>query len=158
METKTDKDGNITEWALGADDVDTVESRLRQTLFVVEATSYEQFCLWQDHAAASASRRFPAVRWVEINPGWGVTVGHLDRRPCVIQVCWARIEGRLVMFWHQCSQVCDSVQAEAWIDAYFDGKWDGGRPARCDAQNFGLCLQAIREANCAIGPKAAVRR
>lgn len=65
-----------------------------------------------------------------------------------ISVSWNRIEGRLVMFWYQCSQVTDSLQSEAWLEKHFDGKYDNGhRRASCDAQNFAHCIHAIRDAN-----------
>lgn len=141
---------------------DTAENRLKRTLFIVEATSFEQQMLWRDHSIESRHSQFPLaggarMKWEQINPGWLVTVGHLGtmkgkgkfkKRPVCISVSWSRIDGYLVMFYYQCSQVTDSVQTEKWLEENFKGKHDGGtRRAQCDAMNFGHCLRAIREAN-----------
>lgn len=136
---------------------DTAESRLAQTLFIVEADSYAYHSLWADHAEHSLwtsfdvrenRRSHKARTWEQINPGWLIEVGKLGRMPCCISVSWARIDGHLVMFWYECSQVTDSRKAEAWLAERFKGTYDGGhRRASCDASNFVHCLSAIDEAN-----------
>lgn len=130
---------------------DNAENRLNQTLFIVEATEFEQHVLWSDHSSRSKFRRFPhfpTLNWEEISPGWIVTVGHSHRRPICISVSWARIEGHLIMFYHGCSQLVDSIKIAKWLDKNFKGKWDRGTcRAACDVNNFHHCLQAIREAN-----------
>lgn len=119
---------------------DTAESRLAETLFIVEATSFEQFSLWEKY--------HDEYKWEQINGGWIVTVGTLDDRPCCISTFWARINGQLVMFYYQCSQVTDSLQTDEWLEKNFNGMWDNGhRRARTDAMNFHHCLHAIREKN-----------
>ncbi len=129
---------------------DTAESRLARTLFVVEATSFEQLALWRESAHNSDQRmpRQKPLKWEQVNPGWLVTVGQVNRRPNCISVSWYRIEGQLIMFWYRCSQVTDSRQVDKWLAANFKGKYDKGmRDAYCDAMNFGHCLSAITEAN-----------
>lgn len=139
-------------------DEDTAENRLKKTLFIVEATSFEQHALWRDHAKENnlnPSPGYAKYTWEQVNPGWLVTVGHLGtakgkgenkKRPVCINVSWNRIDGHLVMFYDQCSQVADSVQTEKWLDENFKGKYDSRtRRAQCDAMNFGHCLSAIRE-------------
>ena len=124
---------------------DTAESRLNKTLFVVEATSAEEYFIWQEWANNSL---YPVVKpeqrvnWEQLN-GWIITIGELDNRPVVMSVTFNRINGYLVMFWYMCSQVTDSVMAEKWLDENFDG---GTRRARTDALNFSHCIHAIREA------------
>lgn len=125
---------------------ETAESMLAKTFFVVEATSFEQHTLWATHSSESLyppsyPNRKP-VKWEQLNPGWLVTVGKIGRRPCCISVSWARIDGQLVMFWYQCSQVSDSVKAETWIAANFKK-----RRSSEDANNFHNCIRAIHEAN-----------
>jgi hypothetical protein len=120
--------------------MNTAESRLKETMFIVEATSFERHMLWETNHTK--------VKWEQIYDGWLVTVGKLDDRPCCIDTSWARINGQLVMFYEQCSQVTDCLQTDAWLDDHFNGTWDNGhRRARTDAQNFHLCLNAIRDAN-----------
>lgn len=125
---------------------ETAESRLAKTLFVVEATSFETQCLWAENSKDSNCRRFTPRRWEQVSPGWLVTVGELDYRPVCISMSWARIDGRLVMFWYPTSQVVDTVQIEKWLEKHFTGKWDGGtRNAQTNAMNFHHCLDAIDE-------------
>lgn len=128
---------------------ETAETRLEKTVFIVEATSFEQHCLWGQHASDSWMRPkdYEVVTWEQIN-GWLITVGEIGKRPVCISTSWVKINGALVMFYEQCSQVCDSVQTKKWVDKHFNEKWDNGhRPARCDAMNFGHCLSAIKEHN-----------
>jgi hypothetical protein len=121
---------------------DTAENRLKNTLFIVEATSYEQHDLWDKWADKQNKN------WEQVNPGWLVQVGKLGKRPCCINTSWVKINGQLVMFYYQCSQVTDSLQAEKWLNKHFKGKWDNGtRTAHTDAMNFHHCIDAIDEAN-----------
>lgn len=118
----------------------TAESRLADTFFIVEATSFEQHMLWEKH--------HKNMNWQQIHSGWLVTVGKLDGRPCCVDMTWAKIDDQLVMFYDQCSQVTDVLQTNAWIYKHFNGTWDNGtRTASTDAGNFHLCLNAIREKN-----------
>lgn len=80
--------------------------------------------------------------------GWLVVVGKLNKRPCCITVTFDKIDGCLIMFYDQCSQVSDSVQTEKWLRKNFKGTYDNGtRYAQTDANNFGHCLSAIKEHN-----------
>lgn len=128
------------------------DEMLKRTLFAVEATSFEQFTLWEHHAKGSLHRKFnPPLNWEQMSPGWMEQVGSIGRCPCMIEVSWAEIEGQLILFWHSCSAVTDSRQAEAWMRKHFTKKYDNGtRLAMTDAQNFGHCLSAIKEANLAV--------
>ncbi len=119
---------------------DSAESRLAETLFIVEATDFEQHCLWEKH--------HQHINWKQINSGWIVIVGRLEERPCCIATSWAKIEDQLIMFYDQCSQVTDCEQTDKWLEEHFKGTWDNGRRyAKTNAKNFHLCLSAIREKN-----------
>jgi hypothetical protein len=123
---------------------DNAENRLKNTIFVVEATSFEVFSLWKENAENSF-RRQNSVSWEQMD-GWIINVGELYGRPCNISTLWVRIEGQLVMFYYPCSQVADSAKTDKWIDEHFSGRWDNNtRSARCDAMNFHMCLKAIQE-------------
>lgn len=131
---------------------DNAENRLKRTAFLVEATSFEQFCIWRENACKdNHDPRFPLLTWEQLG-GWLIEIGSLRVRgkklPCVISATWNRVDGQLVMFWYSCSRVTDSVQAEKWLDKHFNGKWDNGtRRATTDASNFHHCVSAIREIN-----------
>ena len=129
---------------------DTAENRLKRTVFIVEANSFECLCLWRDHAKQNRDPRPDMTQqdWEQINSGWMVTVGKVGKRPVCIDVRWYKIDGCLVMFYDACSQVVDHRQVEAWLRKNFTNKYDNDtRWAQCDAMNFGHCLSAIREHN-----------
>jgi hypothetical protein len=117
------------------------DKRFAETFFVVEATSFEKFCIWKEW--------HEQVIWEDEMRGCIGQIGTLARRPVTLSVFWARIEGRLVAFYESPSQVTDSIMVEKWLGLNCAPlKWDNGtRNARCDAQNFHLCIAAIREAN-----------
>lgn len=113
---------------------------LKDVIFVVEATRFEQHALWQSY--------HPAVNWGQINSGRGFQIGTLADMPVVIGLTWAIIDGQRVMFVEATSQVVDYRMVEAWLEANCQPMWDQGhRIARCDTTNFHLCLHAIRDAN-----------
>lgn len=115
-----------------------VSRMTRETMFLIEATDFEQHCLWE--------QTHKRCRWEQINPGLWERVGHLAARPVAISVSWARIDGRVVAIWTMTSQVTDSVMAETWLSQRFgEIKWGGGRRAWTNAQNFHHALEAIRE-------------
>lgn len=117
------------------------DERFKDTFFLVEATSFERLCLWNERGEQEV--------WEDQSIGYMVQVGTLDRRPVTIQIFWFRIDGRLVGFWDSPSQVVDHKMVEEWLDENCTpAKWDNRtRHARCDAMNFHLCIHAIRQAN-----------
>jgi hypothetical protein len=115
------------------------DPRLGATVFVVEATSFEQSALWQQH-----HEEWP---WEQDNPGWLVTCGELDGLPVCFSLTFNRIMGRLVAFWDPTSRMVDHEMIEAWFDRHCSPKWDRGtRPARANAMNFHHCIEALLEA------------
>lgn len=129
------------------DDSTTAEERLKKTLFIVEATSFEQHTLWGRFAKDSRDRpgyvEHP-VAWEQINPGWNVDVGSKTH----VSMSWARIDGHLICFYEPVSQVVDNKAVEDWFKKHFKGRWDSGtRRATTNASNFHHALHAVREAN-----------
>jgi hypothetical protein len=120
--------------------MNTAEERLKKTLFIVEANSFEQFILWE--------KNHEKVKWIQIMDGWLINVGEVNGRKCCLSVSWANIDNQLVMFYYPTSSIVDWRLIDEWLAQNFSGKWDNNtRNADCDAQNFHLCLQAIKEAN-----------
>lgn len=119
---------------------------LKKTVFIVEANSFEEHCLWAQHATESPYYpEYPKVKWEQVY-GYLITVGKLDNRPVCITGSWVKIDGFYVMFWDATSQVVDYVQITKWLEDNFKGKCDNGTcRAESDAMNFGHCLSAIRE-------------
>lgn len=125
------------------------ETRLKYTVFIVEATSFEQFSLWKENADESPNRdsNTKGVSWEQVNPGELITIGKVGKMPVCLQTSFIKIDGQMVMFWELSSQVADYRMAEKWLKKNFKRKYDGGRPAECGAWNFGHCLGAIRDIN-----------
>lgn len=123
--------------------MNTAESRLKKTLFIVEATSFEMHMLWERHVYKNPN----PLKWEQMD-GWLVTVGHLKKRPCCISVFWVKIDNQLIMFWYPTSQFVDHLMIDKWLGEHFCGKWDNQRRrAECDANNFYHCISAIKEKN-----------
>jgi hypothetical protein len=126
---------------------ESAESWLAKTFFVVKATSFEQQCLWEEHAEDSY-RRFSYRKWEQVNSVGVFPVGELDSRTICVSMRWVQIDGHLVMFWEATSQVVDLVKIEKWLERHFTGTWcNGTRQATTNAANFHHCLNAIDEAN-----------
>lgn len=111
-----------------------VDPRFAMTAYVVQATSYEQLCLWKDWHRH--------VSWVQDNPGWGKNVGYVGGLPCVISVSWIIINGCYVMFYTDESQVVDHRMIERWLKENCNPQAEGRR-AHCDAMNFGHCMAVV---------------
>ena len=117
-----------------------MDPRFSETVFVVEATSFERMMLWAEND------RRKRVRWEADGHGWLLQVGELGGMPVSVSFVWARLNGYRVVFCEATSQVVDHRQVEAWLEANCNPRWDGGtRRAHCDAMNFHHCLSHIRE-------------
>lgn len=121
---------------------ETAEQRLARTFYVVEANSFERLTLWQQHASNMRPPGYIQLHWDQVSDGRMPTIGRLDKRPLCLDISWARIEGYLVAFYDECSQLRDSVRTEKWLEKHFK-TW---RNFHCDAMNFGHCLSAIEDA------------
>lgn len=120
--------------------METAETRLEKTFFIVEATSFEQHSLWANfgHNSDRRMREDYSFKWEQMD-GWAVQLGQLDNRPVMLNIRWVKIDGYLVAFWDICSQVADYVMSEKWLDKHFKKGYD----FRTDANNFHHCLHAI---------------
>lgn len=133
---------------------DIIIERLKRSVFLVEANSFEQLTLWQQHAIGSPHQKhfnFTPLRWEQMD-GYAVNVGKIGKRELWVTLTWNRLNGCLVCFYDESSQLRDLVQTKAWFDKYFKTRsFIGSRAAQCDAMNFGHCISAIKEHNRIIG-------
>jgi len=114
-----------------------IDKRFEDTVFVIEATQNEQFCLWE-------KRKLYNIEWKEDCVGFLETVGTLDNRPVNIVFTFAYWNGKRICFYEPVSQVVDHAMIEKWFEANFWPTWDNGtRRAHCDAANIHHCLDAI---------------
>lgn len=117
------------------------DQRLRDTKFVVEATSCECQFLWErwSEDALYQAGPYPRVSWEQLNPGWWEEVGKLHGRPVCVSIWWNRINGELVMFWEATSELVDIGIVKAWLAKRCSPE------VHTNASNFHLVIHAIDE-------------
>ncbi len=113
----------------------SAEDRLKQTVYLIEASHFEQFTLWDRWAAGSKNCRRLHLKWEQSN-GYLVTVGHLDKRPIVISMSWDIIEDHPVCFWEPTSELVDHKMIQNWFSKNYTAKTHDGRYAKTNADNF----------------------
>lgn len=109
-----------------------LETFLFCVMGAVEATSYEQLCLWQEHHQ-TAHRA-----WIENNMGLSVTVGHVGDMPVNISLSTAIVSGHKVLFYDDISQVVDHEMIEEWLKKNLPASahTPDGRLNKTNAMNF----------------------
>lgn len=101
----------------------TLEQMLTNVYAAVEATDYEQFCLWQ--------KFHDRFNWESGRSGFGVYVGSIAKKYEVyISVMYATIEGKHVVFYHDTSAVVDHNLIKKWVSEKMPNA------KHTDAQNF----------------------
>lgn len=123
-----------------------VKEYLQGAVFVVEATNFEQFCLWEFWAIRSDHvRANKPVDWEDDPRGFLETVGHYGEMPVTVSINKALLNGQKVVFYYSPSIVTHSGMVEKWIEENCKPQGAGYRTEwHCDAQNFHLCAAKIR--------------
>lgn len=103
--------------------------------FVIEATDFEERCLWNEYGER--------IQWEQLNPGWWEEIGKVAHRPIAVTVSFARLDGRLVMFYEGCSELVDYKMVRRWVMKMAKPPQRDGRESHCNAPNFHLCLHAL---------------
>lgn len=121
--------------------MDEKEKKIQETVFFIEANSFETHTLWKEHHQKD-------FLWGEDNMGFSQIIGHIDGDPDKpVNVCFmfAIIFGSRVCFYDVCSRYSDSEMVEKWIEANYPRKWDNGhRRAMTSAQNFHHAIDHCR--------------
>lgn len=120
------------------------DSYRRDTVYCIEATSFERHTLWSKFAEDPTARKYgpPSerrVNWEQLNPGSMPTIATDNKRPICVSCFWVRIDGHVVMFYEPTSRLVDWQKVDAWLAKEYP------EVPKCDAQNFHNCLIAIRE-------------
>jgi hypothetical protein len=74
--------------------------------------------------------------------GHMVTVGHIEDRPIVISLSYARIYGQRVVFWEATSQLIDHAMIEKWFEEHFAPINPGNHT---DVMNFHHAISKCRK-------------
>lgn len=123
-----------------------IEELFKDVVFLVEVSDSEQHLLWLiHHQETEGHRRRRVLAWEQESRGVGVTIGRICRRPVVLSLSYAKLNGKRVCFFYACSQLVDHALKDRWLRARTKHiTWDGGRRwAHCDGYNFHHCLEAI---------------
>ena len=107
------------------------------TVFLVEATDFEQQTLWQRHHAE--------LSWKDGLWGVGQRVGELDGRPVMLSLKWQLLHGHPVLFFHDMSQVVDHQMVDAWLVANVPVYAADMPRKRCNPQNFHHCIRELEQ-------------
>jgi hypothetical protein len=119
--------------------------KMKDVVFVVEATSFEKGCLYLQHREKNMS-------WTgEVSPIF-VTLGSVHDREVAAKLSWVYVNQRRVMFVEPMSELFDHSLLKAWLDKYCAPRYQHGlRDARNTAGEFRECLRAIRESFARVG-------
>ena len=114
--------------------------RLKDVVFVIEATSFEQLALWKEHSKQGKG----IIDWEEDNSGYAETVGEFGGYPVVINVSFARLNGYRIMFYYAMSKVVNHDMIKDWLKNNCNPKQDEGtRDAHADAMNFSHAIHYV---------------
>lgn len=109
--------------------------------YLVEATSFERYSLWRQHAHESPDKPYD---WQQYNLGYCTNIADTnildlggDNRPITISLTYAKINGQLIAFWESTSQLVDYDIINRWLTTTFPNI------PQCDANNFHQCLHFI---------------
>lgn len=117
--------------------MNTTEQKLKETKFIVEANSYEQFALWKQYSKQHNGDNPKYVKWEEESSGVLITLGELAEMPVCLSLRWAIIENKRVMFVYQTSMVTDWRMVKEYL------KENCPNIEQSDAINF--CPRRLRE-------------
>ena len=84
---------------------------------VIEATSFESHVLWQQHSPESKTRfrGMNITSWEHRSSGSMFSVGEFGGSEVCVEISFARINGKWVMFYNACSQVVDHRLVDQWL-------------------------------------------
>jgi hypothetical protein len=130
-----------------------IQELIDGAIFFVEATSYEQQCLWVENV-----ENYKSVKSFEHEtPYFTIEIGKYKGQPMYVELGFELIDGQRVGFYHPCGNIVNREMVNDWAKKVVGSKkydkksqmGDGnyGRRSMCDAWNFNHCLCAIHEAN-----------
>lgn len=134
----------------------TLAIMLAETDGVVWVDSYGRHALWcerSEQALASQCSADPPTRqksgwrlkWED--DGWGLSeeIGTLDKRPLVLHLSWATIDGQRILFVEFISAVADYQAGEAWLKKRTTKLKKLGDGGQVDGMNFDNALRCVEK-------------
>lgn len=121
----------------------TNEEKLKESVFFVEAGSYETLCLWKDFRGK--------YTFVQDNLGFWQVIGYINEdrsMPVGVSFSFVIIAGRRVCYYETTSRFVDTEMVEKFLKDNYPKTWDNGRrDAMTNAMNFHHVLDHIRTLN-----------
>ena len=115
----------------------TREDLFEGVFYVVEATDREQLALWSDWFYRPVSHISKIKLWNCLQSGKLITIGELYDRPIVLQIDYAILNGKRIVFYSPCSELVDYKMIDEWFDAHRT-TWN-----KTNASNFAHCVAAV---------------
>lgn len=114
------------------------EAVFKDVVYIVESTYNERHLFWEKFHYKPFYDDFKINSWEQEMSGIGITIGHVDGRPVVIDITWAKLEGYRVLFYDAMSQLADWKMIEDWFS-----HWRKDRPhiQSTDSTNVGHCIR-----------------
>lgn len=115
---------------------------LKDVVFVVDANSFEQHCLWEKYSSR--------LDWKSNSGGFGAQIGTVDGRPVNLSLFTAQLNGQKVLFVDAVSQLVDYKMVDDWLEANCAPTYDNGhRVARTNGMNFHHCIHEVERRSAA---------
>ncbi len=115
----------------------------KETVYCVEASDCEHQFLWERWSAESMTAgivdKDNRLSWEQMHSGELATINPGEERPICVSVRWARLNGKVVMFYWPTSELVDWKRIKEWLATEYAHVKSHG-----DAENFGNCLRKVR--------------
>lgn len=116
-----------------------IVARFKYTMYVVEATDFEQHALYLQHVEYPQNTL--KISWVHISNGSNITIGKIGDDPVCVSFRWAIINQVPVMFYEPTSVMVDWDMVKEYIESKCN-PFVNGSPARTNARNFHHVIHA----------------
>jgi hypothetical protein len=117
---------------------DQLKKFLAGVVGVIEATSFEKFCIWE-----KCHKR--GDDWKQ-GDGIGETIGEIDGRPVHLSLLVDTVNSQRILFWHATSTVVDHKMIEDWLKktlpvTAFEDNDPRNRMNKTDANNWHIVIK-----------------
>jgi hypothetical protein len=111
-----------------------------QCIGVVEANSFERHMLWSQYSPKSdRCYKGHVSEWQELGSGCMFGVGRLAGHDVCVQIWFARLDDKWVMFYDPCSRIVDHDLVTEWRVKYMS------HAKHTDANNFHIIIHSLRD-------------
>lgn len=109
-----------------------IDPRLKEVVCFVEATSFEELTLWENHNQ---------VLWEQDNIGWLKRVGTIDDRPINVYFRFVKINKKMICFYEAISSAVDHTLISNFLSD------NCPQASHTQAMNFYIALDHVSDLN-----------